>query len=407
MRRGHPLLCDELNLAPPEVIAFLAPLLDARRRFDCPFGSGSVAIAPGFVVIAAQNPPHYAGRGALPPSFVQRALHLEVPAYTEAEVVQIMTRRLRAGGLSCSAGEDLVPRLELLLRMLGYRDSGAPRAGPHHGVVSLRHVLKLLSRLCADNTWSEFGASSASRWADVLRLQANVLFPELVPPEYALERLAASLTVRGGTGVFGLEGAGQRCECRLPLVHDSGLAAAFPELPVSAQLLTCKLAFCVGFREPVLLSGPTCFKAHCVQLLGRSLRLERSGSVDTIYLSRLSETADLEGSIEPHSAQSYALYLDRCCRWLEQQATATGGAVAGVPPLARDCAPGLATATDLRARLVRSRRERAISRGTADATRAGASSSCASSMPSRPPRRAFLFASVACSRAYALAACSF
>ena len=33
MRGGYPLLCDEMNLAPSDVISFLVPLLDSPRAF--------------------------------------------------------------------------------------------------------------------------------------------------------------------------------------------------------------------------------------------------------------------------------------------------------------------------------------------------------------------------------------
>jgi hypothetical protein len=94
-------------------------------------------------------------------------------------------------------------------------------------------------------------------------------------------------------------------------------------LPRSAKLLLCKLAFCLAFGEPALLSGPTCFKAYCVQLLGRSLRLEADEcGLNVVFLSQLTEKGDLEGSIEPHNLQSWCRFLQSWCRCLAVQAAA-------------------------------------------------------------------------------------
>ena len=133
-----------------------------------------------------------------------------------------------------------------------------------------------------------------------------------------------------------LRGAGQHAQVTLPLREGGDLCDEFDELPDAARLLVCKLAFCVAFREPVLLSGPSGFKSHCVHLLGRSLLLDHAaeGGVHTIFLSPLTEAADLEGSIEPHTLESFSAYLQPCVRWLEEQrATASSSAQrAGAPP---------------------------------------------------------------------------
>ena len=68
------LLCDELNLAPFDVISFLVPLLSPPPMFECPLGGGTVHVAAGFVIVAAQNPSHYAGRSVLPQAFLCRCV---------------------------------------------------------------------------------------------------------------------------------------------------------------------------------------------------------------------------------------------------------------------------------------------------------------------------------------------
>ena len=90
---------------------------------------------------------------------------------------------------------------------------------------------------------------------------------------------------------------------------------------LGGQVLLCKLAFCMAAKEPVLLSGPSCFKGHCVGLLARSLAFEAppAAALNTLYLSQLTEAGDLEGSIEPHSRQSFVEYLQPCCERVAAQ----------------------------------------------------------------------------------------
>lgn len=370
MRGGCPLLCDEMNLAPSEVISFLVPLLDCPTAFDCPYGGGRVNIAPGFVIIAAQNPPHYAGRTELPPSFVRRALRFEVQPYTEAEVLAILTRRVRTRHGHAADGEWLLPRLRLVMHALGYTDAALAQT-PSDGA-TLRHVLKLLGRLLERDTWATFGrqqaveglqasmtagrahslpgtdegTSSDEWWRDLVRLHANIVFPERLQPEMRVDILHPALTVCDVTATFTLSALGQHARVTLALREGSQLGRDFDALPRSGQQLVCKLAFCMAFHEPVLLCGPSCFKSYCVELLGRSVKFERSSPVNTLFLSQLTEAGDLEGSIEPHSQESFLEYLQSCCLWMSEQTHADlnrqdqGGPPPPWPPLA-DSAPAM------------------------------------------------------------------
>ena len=322
MRGGYPLLCDEMNLAPSDVISFLVPLLETPSFFECPFGAGRVPVAPGFVIIAAQNPPHYAGRSVLPRAFVRRALCISVRPYLEAEVLEILIQRVLAAHGPGSVPPTLRPRLTVLMHALGYTDDAL--ADAHSDGVTLRHVLKLLGRLLEPAAWAVFTADGpangdgAVAWRDMVRLQAAIVFPERVPAHMRVARLEAALNVDGEDATFELGGGGQSAQVTLRLRAGHTLVADFSQLPASAQVLVCKLAFCAAAREPVLLSGPSCFKGHCVQLLGRSLalRVPHDQAVHTIFLSQLTEAGDLEGSIEPHSRQSFIAYLQPICMLL-------------------------------------------------------------------------------------------
>ena len=343
--RGATLLCDEMNLAPSDV-SFLVPLLDAPSVFDCPFGGGRVQVAPGFVIVAAQNPPHYAGRTALPRAFVRRALCFTVRPYLESEVIEILSRRVASeaplqdlqphstkGILTAESAttDRMRPQLRFLVRLLGYTDAAVAEAASDG--VTLRHVLKLLGRLLKPDAWRTFGgdddeSAEEPAWRRIATLHASIVFPELLTPDRRLVRLEASLSVVDDMATFALSSGGQSACVRLRLVSGSSIASEFDALPWSGRVLLCKLAFCVASREPVLLCGPSSFKSHCVELLGRSLRFEKtctpsgtatSSAVNTIYLSPLTEAGDLEGSIEPHSRGSFLEYLHGCCEQLQPQ----------------------------------------------------------------------------------------
>jgi MoxR-like ATPase len=81
MRRGGWVLLDEMNLAEPQILERLNPVL------ECPpsllltegdgtwLGQGGVPVHQGFRVFAAMNPSDYAGRSALSPAFKDRFLN--------------------------------------------------------------------------------------------------------------------------------------------------------------------------------------------------------------------------------------------------------------------------------------------------------------------------------------------
>ena len=345
MKGGYPLLCDEMNLASSEIICFLVPLLDHPSHLDCPCGSGRVQIAPGFVIIAAQNPSHFAGRNRLPLSFTQRAVCIHVHPYLESEVMEIATRRVKARyGPGPAEAAEMPCRLLFAMHTLGYTDTALAAERSHD--VTLRHVLKLLGRLLEPAAWAIFSAPSvlktpndeatAPAWRDLVRLHANIIFPEHLSTELQIDRLHGSVTPSSNgdeEASFRISALGQAAEVFLPMVDPMAFADDFSRLPARAQLLVCKLAFCIAFREPVLVSGPSCFKSHCIHLLGRSVRFQaHSRDVNTISLSRLTESADLVGSIEPHSRESFIEYLLPRCLWIQTQSTAVADGTNSMPP---------------------------------------------------------------------------
>ena len=373
MRGGLPLLCDEMNLASSDVVAFLVPLLDGPPVFECPLGGGTVRVQPGFVIIVAQNPPHYAGRSALPRAFVRRALCYEVHPYCEAEVLAILRRHVRARhGVAVAEATWLTPRLMHATHVLGYTDAALATAPSD--AVTLRHVLKLLGRLLDEGAWASVGCEDATDWREVIQLHACILFPQHVPDEVQIPKLHASLTLveaptaaelqrtatveavgsnaaaNGAsdgdvtTAIVGLRGVAPlpHAQVTLRLWRASPLVRDFEYLPEGARLLVAQLAFCIAFREPVLLSGPSCYKSHCARLLGQSLVLPRAKEpISTLFLSALTEAADLEGGVEPHTFASYIAYLQPCVRDLQAHASSGPLAPGAPPPPALDAADDL------------------------------------------------------------------
>ena len=79
MRRGHWVVLDELNLAEPQVLERLNPVLEqpaslvltehVGERYGC---GGDVPVADSFRIFATLNPAEYAGRSVLSPAFRDR-----------------------------------------------------------------------------------------------------------------------------------------------------------------------------------------------------------------------------------------------------------------------------------------------------------------------------------------------
>jgi len=78
MRQGHWVILDELNLAEPQVLERLNPLLEAEptlvlsEHADEVFGPGGRIVHDAFRLFATQNPVEYAGRSTLSPAYRDR-----------------------------------------------------------------------------------------------------------------------------------------------------------------------------------------------------------------------------------------------------------------------------------------------------------------------------------------------
>ena len=93
MRHGHWVVLDEINLAEPQVLERLNPVLEsppslvlAENRGERFGPDGDVPVADSFRIFATMNPAEYAGRSVLSPAFRDRWSlwnHLEAPGEPE------------------------------------------------------------------------------------------------------------------------------------------------------------------------------------------------------------------------------------------------------------------------------------------------------------------------------------
>jgi len=93
MRRGYWVILDELNLAEPQVVERLNPVLEQPPSLVLSEGDGTVIgpggtapVADGFHLFATMNPAEYAGRSVLSPAFRDRWPvwhHADVPGEAE------------------------------------------------------------------------------------------------------------------------------------------------------------------------------------------------------------------------------------------------------------------------------------------------------------------------------------
>ena len=99
MRQGYWVILDELNLAEPQVVERLNPVLEQPPSLVLSEGDGTVIgpggtvpVAGGFHLFATMNPAEYAGRSVLSPAFRDRWPvwhHADVPG--EAEYAAMLT----------------------------------------------------------------------------------------------------------------------------------------------------------------------------------------------------------------------------------------------------------------------------------------------------------------------------
>ena len=90
---GHWFLSDEFNLADPNILAVLAPILEKGGSLRVP-GRGKVHPRPGFRFFATQNDASYKGRNKLPATLRARFLEAQVQDFSEQDIQEIFEKKL-------------------------------------------------------------------------------------------------------------------------------------------------------------------------------------------------------------------------------------------------------------------------------------------------------------------------
>lgn len=109
MQDGAVLFVNELNRMPEGVQNVLLPAMD-EGRVTVPL-YGEVAAAPGFAVIATQNPAEFVATGALSEALLDRFELVKLDYQTEAE-----ERAIVAAAARCAPAPDIVARAVAIAR---------------------------------------------------------------------------------------------------------------------------------------------------------------------------------------------------------------------------------------------------------------------------------------------------
>ena len=140
MRAGAVLFINELNRMPETVQNVLLPALD-ERRIGVPH-LGEVVAAPGFQVIATQNPVEYVATGHLSEALRDRFEHLALVYQDEAEEEAIVTVETRAAG-----GPPADPALVAIAVRLARATRSHPRIRKGASVRAAIATVQVASRL--------------------------------------------------------------------------------------------------------------------------------------------------------------------------------------------------------------------------------------------------------------------
>eukprot|EP00808_Paulinella_micropora_P014537 g75808.t1 len=318
MDTGGIFLAVKISLSGQEVLSFLDFILGYPqmipkgrfRYFPCPLRPGvKVRIHPEFAFIATQYPPTYENRQGASLRMQAKMFLLQVPDYTPNEVVQIVQAMQSArppksrGGWSWScnavASSPSMTTEAALHWLLSFMGQG--------GSFTLNHVLSLYRRISA--------TSAGNISVELLKFHTNLLYPEKVA-EAKTSSESASISFQGSGNARTVCFTIKSESISLTLKAPSSFKGEVPPMPAEAMLLICKLAFGVGFREPSLVHGPTCFKAWCIRIMSELI----SADLGCIFLSDVTSETDLFGGTEPHVLSSFKEYCEVVATAIRQSA---------------------------------------------------------------------------------------
>lgn len=307
MQHGDWFLADEFNLADPNVMSMLGPLLEGASKMAIPGTPFEVMIDPNFRFFATQNDASkYQGRNKLPATLRSRMIEVQVEDFvpaakgadpSSAELCQILARRkindgVGATGIPIKVAEKLAYVYEQLRQSSGTR-------------ITMRELIKWSRR-----RHTLFSANMRPDEENRAWFLAgySLLAPRVI--DKAKEATCKILTSPSAFNEPLPSDVASFKDCQLRFLSDmtmelppSAAAAiqryAHSRAPPSFVTTLARLLVATKNREPVLLVGPTACKSF---VIGAWLdTMGRSAEVETCYLSPETEASDLIGQMTPYS----------------------------------------------------------------------------------------------------------
>jgi MoxR-like ATPase len=304
LERGDWFLADEFNLADPNIMSMLAPLLEGASQIAIPGTSFEVAVDPSFRFFATQNDASkYQGRNQLPPTLRSRLVEVQVGDFAEAppgappqsaELCQILTRRERERGMA----PDTAAKLAVVYSRLGRTPSLR---------ITMRELIKWSRRRASffpagghaqaqlqDNrAW--FLAGHSLLYPRAATATAGETVAGILQETFGERPPAATTTFEGVQGRIQLR-TGDITQ-QVPQPNSWAALSRHRPMPPSFEVALARLLLAVQNREPVLLVGPTACKSHAIRVVLEVL--ERSA--EWCYLSPETEALDLVGQMTPYT----------------------------------------------------------------------------------------------------------
>ncbi|KAL3933399.1 MAG: hypothetical protein SGPRY_000294, partial [Prymnesium sp.] len=329
MKTGGWFLADEFNLADPNIMSMLSPLLEGQGSLRLEGEHEPVRTHPRFRFFATQNDSNYAGRNKLPPTLRARFLEMQVHTFEMEDILEIWQSRIRAGStLLKNAQAQLIAEVYSALR-----SNGSPQ-------VSL--TMREIEKWCSSKS-GRFGLfkrhAPQALPNDLLYCAGlSLLLPRFVERSVdhdSILRTFASVFDNAGIVTAPENGFSGRLNV---VVHKQkqkyleqniahfvrqqrggNLAELSPQLQLKVERMTesltlqrclSQLLLATECKEPVLLVGPTAYKSYVLQLWAelrcneeKSSRLNSDEILSIAYLSPDSEASDLLGQLSPYSLE--------------------------------------------------------------------------------------------------------
>ncbi|CAM9696438.1 unnamed protein product, partial [Ectocarpus fasciculatus] len=302
METGAWFLADEFNLADPNVMSMLSPLLEGGRTILVPDSDEAVSAEDGFHFFATQNNAQdYAGRNKLPPSLRSRFMEVEVEDFETKELQEILTRRpveIRPGvtrTVSDNAARGLASVYDKLKRC------------NEELRITMRELIKWIKRRFnfhdhqdEDMAWFYSGQTlllpraSTEKSAGIVSSALEEVFGLSDGPGQIVG--GCSLGPGGQDDSLRVTVGSVTREVRGCLSGSSLGSAKLPETFVKSLAL---MFLAVDNNEPIMLVGPTACKSLLVQTWAEITG--RTDEVEKCFLSAETESSDLIGQMYPYS----------------------------------------------------------------------------------------------------------